>query len=280
MIFRLLSHLPLGVLHALGGVAGWLAYLLSPTYRRHLRENLERAVGPGHGDVRRAAIREAGRGLLELPKLWLRPKPEVLARVVDVQGWEVVDDAMNAGTGIVFLTPHLGCFEIVAQHLATRMPLTILFRPPRQRWLAPFMEQGRSADNIRLAPADLSGVRRLIRALKQREAVGLLPDQAPSRGEGAWAPFFGRPAYTMTLAARLLDTGATLVLAWGERLPHAAGYRIHFFRPAPIPAGDLIARTAAINHEIEQMILRCPGQYLWGYNRYKTPTGVTPPESA
>jgi KDO2-lipid IV(A) lauroyltransferase len=277
VIFRLLGRLPLGVLHLLGTVAGWLAYGLSPDYRRNLEANLARALGPGHGSVRRTAIVEAGRGLLELPKLWLRPKAEVVARVVDVQGWEVVEDAMAAGYGIVFLTPHLGCFEMVAQYLATRMPLTILFRPPRQKWLAPIMEEGRSADNIRLAPADLSGVRRLIRALKQREAVGLLPDQAPSRGEGVWAPFFGRPAYTMTLAARLLDTGATLVLAWGERLPWGRGYRIHFFRPAPLDDGDLTTRTAAINREIEAMILRCPGQYLWGYNRYKVPKGVPPP---
>lgn len=277
MIFRLLGRLPLGVLHLLGFVAGWLAYFLSPTYRRNLDTNLARALGPGHGAVRRTAIVEAGRGVLELPALWLRPKAEVVARVVDVQGWDVVEDAMQAGRGIVFLTPHLGCFEIVAQYLATRMPLTILFRPPRQAWLAPIMEAGRSAENIRLAPADLSGVRRLIRALKQREAVGLLPDQAPSRGEGVWAPFFGRPAYTMTLAARLLDTGATLVLAWGERLPYGRGYRIRFFRPAPLDDGDLTARTAAINREIEAMIRRCPGQYLWGYNRYKAPKGVPPP---
>ncbi|MDP1957633.1 MAG: lysophospholipid acyltransferase family protein, partial [Rhodocyclaceae bacterium] len=200
-LFRLLSHLPLAMLHNLGALAGWLAYLLSSAYRRHLRENTAQA-----GDVavaaRSQAVAAAGKNLLELPKLWLRPQDEVVERVVQVSGWELVEAAWRAGRGILFLTPHLGCFEIAAQYYAKHGPITALYRRPKQVWLAPIIEQGRGA-NLKLAPADLSGVRKLLKALKNGEAVGILPDQAPGAGEGVWAPFFGRPAYTMTLAARL-----------------------------------------------------------------------------
>jgi KDO2-lipid IV(A) lauroyltransferase len=105
--------------------------------------------------------------------------------------------------------------------------------------------------------------------------VGLLPDQVPPEGLGVWAPFFGRPAYTMTLAARLQQqTGAQLLVLWGERLPRGAGYRIHVSDGPALPAagasGEQVAATA-VNAAMEALIRLCPEQYLWGYHRYKQP---------
>jgi KDO2-lipid IV(A) lauroyltransferase len=177
-LFRFLSRLPLPLLHNLGAIAGWLAWLLSPAYRRHLRENIALA---GAGSAKFAAVAEAGKSVLELPKIWLRPHTEVVARVVKVSGWELVEAAWREGRGILFLTPHLGCFEITAQYYASFRPIAVLYRRPKQAWLAPLIEEGRGA-NLRLAPADLSGVRRLIKALKTGEAAGMLPDQAPGAG--------------------------------------------------------------------------------------------------
>ena len=280
-LFRLLSFLPLPVLHNLGALMGWIVWLSSPTYRRHVHENLALA---GLQDVRNAAIAEAGKGVAELPKIWLRPKAELLARVAQVSGWEHVEAARAAGKGVLYLTPHLGCFEITAQYLAARasadgsvQPITVLYRRPHQDWLAPLLEQGRGM-NLKLAPADLSGVRRLMRALKHGEASGMLPDQVPANGEGIWSPFFGRPAYTMTLAVRLAEGGATVLLTYAERLLYGAGYHIHFIPLAQPLAGDLPTRVAQINQEIETLIRRCPEQYIWGYNRYKVPAGVPAPQ--
>lgn len=259
-LFRLLAHLPLPVLHNLGAIAGWLAWLASPTYRRHLQENLAQAGVP---EVRNEAIAEAGKSLFELPRLWLRPQLEVVGRVVKVEGWQHVEAARQAGRGLLFLTPHLGCFEICGQYLASHDAFTALYRRPKQDWLANIMERGRGT-NIKLAPADMGGVRKLLKALKAGEMVGILPDQAPRVGEGAWVPFFGRPAYTMTLAARLAQTGATVLFTYAERLHYGAGYHLHF-----LPPQGPVTTPADINREIEQLILRHPGQYLWGYNRYK-----------
>lgn len=273
-IFRFLARLPLHVLHNIGALVGWLAWLLSPTYRRHFRENIGLA---GLADATVPAIAEAGKGILELPKIWLRPHEEVAARVVKVSGWELVESAWAAGRGILFLTPHLGCFEITAQYYARFRPMTVLYRRPKQAWLAPLIEEGRGA-NLRLAPADLSGVRRLMKALKVGEAAGMLPDQAPGAGEGTWAPFFGRPAYTMTLAARLAESGATVLFAYAERLHYGAGYHLRLFPLSRALDGSLPERVAQINLEIEALIRLCPEQYLWGYNRYKAPSGAPRPE--
>jgi KDO2-lipid IV(A) lauroyltransferase len=267
-LFRLLAFLPLPVLHNLGAIAGWLAYWLSPAYCRHLRENTAQA---GCESVRGAAVAEAGKTLSELPKLWLRPQAEVVGRVVKVTGWELVEQAWQAGRGILFLTPHLGCFEITAQYYASFRPITVLYRRPRQDWLAPIIEAGRGA-NLKLASADIGGVRKLIKALKSGEAVGILPDQAPGVGEGEWAPFFGRPAYTMTLAARLAQSGTAVILTYAERLHYGAGYHMRLFAPA----GD-VTTPAGINREIERLVRMCPEQYLWGYNRYKAPAGAPAP---
>ncbi|MCF8198878.1 MAG: lysophospholipid acyltransferase family protein [Sulfuritalea sp.] len=274
-VFRVLARLPLPLLHNLGALAGWLAWLLSPTYRRNLHVHIAQA---GLTETKFSAIAEAGKALLELPKIWLRPHEEVVGRVVKVTGWELVEQARAAGRGILFLTPHLGCFEITAQYYASQQPITVMYRRPKQDWLAPLIEQGRGA-KVKLAPADLLGVRRLLKALKRGEAVGMLPDQVPGQGEGAWLPFFGRPAYTMTLAARLAETGATVLMAYGERLHYGAGYHFKVFPLSAPLEGDLLQRAAQLNREIEALIRQCPEQYLWGYNRYKIPAGAEPPET-
>ena len=280
-LFRLLSHLPLALLHVLGAGCGWLVYRLSPGYRGQLDANLARAMGGSvPAALRRQAVAEAGKMVFELPKIWCRPHAEVAARVVEVHGWEEAEVAQRAGRGIIFLTPHLGCFDVSAQYIATRLPLTVLYRAPKQRWLQPLMEEGRGrGERLRLAPADLSGVRKLIGVLRKGGAIGLLPDQAPGAGEGKWLPFFGRPAYTMTLAARLSETGASVIMVFAERLPAGRGYRLHFRAPRAAIAGDTVQRAAAINREIETLIRECPQQYLWGYNRYKRPAGAEPMEA-
>jgi KDO2-lipid IV(A) lauroyltransferase len=274
-LFRLIAPMPLWLLHALGAAVGRLVYWLSPTYRRHLRENLAQAgLDPA---LRGAVAAEAGKQMLELSRIWMRTLEEAIAQVVEVVGWEYVDAAHRSGKGIVFLTPHLGCFEITAQYLSAHFPITVLYRPPKRTALQQLIEMGRQRAQLHLAPADLTGVRSLIKAIKRGQAVGLLPDQAPKTGEGVWLDFFGRPAYTMTLAARLTETGATTLMTWGERLPGGRGYRVHFSPPQVALKGNTLERAQAINHEVEHLVHRCPAQYLWGYNRYKRPGGAEPP---
>jgi len=274
-MMHLLARLPLRVLHAAGGVLGWAMAALSPAYRRRLRENLAQA-GYADAATRRAARAEAGRMVAEAPKLWLRPRAEILALVRSVEGMDAARAARAAGKGIVFLTPHFGCFEITAHVAAEIMPLTVLYRPAHSARLRRMMEAGRARRNVRLAAANLGGVRQLLAALKRGEAVGILPDQVPAEGEGEWADFFGRPAYTMTLAGKLAaraDVAAFLVM--GLRLPRGAGYAMRVLPLAAPRAGESPARR--VNRALEEAIREHPAQYLWGYNRYKRPPGAPAP---
>ncbi|MEY4591310.1 MAG: hypothetical protein RIR18_205 [Pseudomonadota bacterium] len=275
--FRVLSWFSLPWLHRIGAGLGALVYLSSGTYRRHVCANLRQAMGDeGEKLAFRVAI-ESGKQMAEIARVWLSPLEEVLASVRDVRGGELVQAAREAGNGLVFLTPHLGCFEIVSLYLSQTAPISILYRKPKMQSLQKLLETGRARGGQKLAPADLSGVRTLIKALRNNEAVGLLPDQAPKTGEGVWLDFFGKPAYTMTLAARLSETKATTLLTWGERLPNGEGYRIHFHPLSERLSGDTLTRAGQINTQVEQLILSFPTQYLWGYNRYKHPAGADLP---
>lgn len=283
-----LARRPLRHLHALGSLLGWLTYLASPSYRRRLLANAQRAaLAPAQC---RQAVAEAGRMTMELPRLWLRPADQPLQDPVHWDQPEWIDRALVAGRGLVLLTPHMGSFEVAAQAYAQRFgaqqPITVLYRPARQRWLRELEETARARPALATAPANLAGVRLMMRALRRGQTVGLLPDQVPPAGMGLWVPFFGLPAYTMTLAPRLVQqTGAAALLIWVERQPRGAGWTVRV-RPLPEPLPDrpaaaddaqdqawLQAAAAAINRAMEWVIGHQPTQYLWGYHRYKQPRG-------
>lgn len=275
LLFRLLSRCPLWLLQGLGALAGWLTWLLSPTYRRRFLANT-RSAGLAWTRVR-PAVAHAGRMLGELPWLWLRPASKPLGARVQWLDEGLTEAALARGRGLILLTPHMGCFEVAAQayaeHFGARAPITVLFRPARQAWVRELIDASREREHLAAAPANLAGVRQMIRALRQGQTVGLLPDQVPPEGLGVWAPFFGRPAYTMTLAARLAQqTGATVLQLWGERLPWGRGFVVRV-APGPELAADATPEVgaAAVNTAMETMIRQAPGQYLWGYHRYKQP---------
>ena len=278
-LLRLLARFPLAWLHTAGAALGWFVYIASPVYAARMRENLGGSGIYTDDATRKRALRkciaETGKGAVEIAKVWFDDLDKVTG-LVECRTWAVIEEAQRDGRGIIFLTPHLGCFEVSAIYTAQRVPLTALYRPPHQRWLEPLMVRGRSRGKARVSPANLRGVRTLYKALQRGEAVGLLPDQAPQAGEGTWADFFGRPAYTMTLVRRLQkQTRAAVIFAFAERLPSGRGYLLHFER---YRGDDLDERE--LNRCVEKLIRSCPTQYLWSYNRYKVPAGAEKPEAA
>lgn len=283
-LFKQLARFPLWWLHALGIGIGWLVYLLSPRYASRLRANLTNSGlfnSPlEERQLLRQTIAEAGKSLAELPAVWSRPYEKVLSLVKTQHGTENLAELIEQKQGIIFLTPHLGCYEISGQFVAKQYPLTILYRPPRLSWLEPVMSGGRSRGMVKLAPTNLAGVKSLLKALKKGEMVGILPDQVPGNGEGVWADFFGRPAYTMTLVQRLQkSTNAAIVLVFAERLPGGAGFDLQFEPMGAALPDDPVAAARAMNGAVESLIRRNPAQYLWSYNRYKVPSGAKPVEN-
>lgn len=268
-LFRIASRWPLSALHAVGWLGGWLVFLASATYRRRFLDNVAQAGIPKSQWL--AAVGQSGMMVAELPRLWLgRPA------VVRWTGVEHVEAALNSGRGLMVLTPHLGCFEIVGRSymetFGVRQPMTALFRSARRPWFGAMVLSGRQRSGLRVVPTNMGGVKQLLKVLRAGQTVGLLPDQVPPQALGVWAPFFGKPAYTMTLAARLAQqTGVVVLLAWGERLPWGRGYVVHVETMARNMLGSTQEAVIAVNEAMEGLIRQRPQQYLWGYERFKQP---------
>lgn len=279
-LFRFFYAWPLPALHALGGVLGWGVWAFSPRYRQRFRSNCAQAGVPFL--LAKPAIAAAGRFVAELPHLWLRPFNESCLANVQVLGQEFAQQAFAQGKGVIFFGAHCGCFELAPQVLAEVFgpqhgPLTAIYRPARQPSLAAVELLTRQRPFVTLLPASLSAIKAMHKALKAGRAVGLLADQVPPEGLGMWAPFFGKPAYTMTLAARLAaQNGAALVPVTCERLQKGQGYIVKISPALDLPANcDVLGAVTRISQAIESIVLSQPGQYLWGYGRYKQPRQET-----
>ena len=284
-VFRLFARLPLPVLHGLGIVLGWLIYWAPGRHAGRMRNNVfDSGLCTSGDDCRRLlrqAIGESGKAIVELLPIWLRPYDQVLKLVKGTSGWEHIDAARAAGRGVVVIAPHIGAFEMINQYYAAAQPFTALYKPPRQPMLDALMLAGRQRGFATLVPTDLSGVRAQLAALKRHEAIGILPDQVASSGDGVWAPFLGRPAYTPTLTASLQrKTGAAAFFVAAERLSWGRGYHLHVFPVGEDFPADKTRAATCINQGVESVIRRFPGQYLWSYNRHKRPGGAPPPETS
>ena len=287
LFFKLLSFLPLWLAHGIGAALGWVVFALSPTYRGRFLANSKRA-GYTFAGVK-GAIASSGRLVAELPKLWMSTAGKSQGKAEAPFTWrgvQHIEAAYATGKGVIFLTPHLGSFEMIGQAWGQDFGpkfgnFTVLFRPARKAWMSDLVANSRNRPGLATVPTNLSGVRQMIKALRKGEAVGLLPDQVPPDGMGLWTPFFGKSAYTMTLAARLsAQTGATVLVGFGERLSFGRGYVLHISPLKQALSDNLETAVQQMNTEMEALIRGCPTQFLWGYGRYKEPRKEPAKEAA
>lgn len=280
LLLRLLSYLPLPILHAAGILLGWAIYLAPGRHSPRMRANMQQSGLCPNSACRpllRQAIAELGKGLLELAPIWMRPHSQTVRLVRGLSGWEQLETALKNGKGVILMSPHVGCFEMINQYVASRLPLTSMYKPARSPVVDQIMKSGRERGHAHLVPTDMTGIKAMLKALKKGETIGILPDQVATLGDGVWAPFFGRWAYTPTLVFRLAQsTGAAPFMVYAERLAWGRGYHLHFDALAPFPA-DKQAAAAQLNREVERVIRKAPAQYLWSYQRYKQPGDAPPP---
>jgi len=278
---RLAGRLPLRALHALGAALGRWLWLVCARPRRVIERNLSLVLTQESAETRqaqaRAALAENGKALFEVARIWGNPPDAALALIREVRGEPLFDAALASGRGLIVAAPHLGCWELLNYWLASRTPLAILYRAPRQGLLEPLLLKARGALPVEQVRAEGAGVRTLYKRLAAGGVVGILPDQKPKHGEGVSAPFFGVPASTMVLLPRLANrTGAMVLFSFVERLPRGAGYRLHFL-PAPDGLADdnLDRACAALNRGVEDCARLAFTQYQWAYKRF--PSNAAPP---
>ena len=246
-----------------------LYFYLSKKDYRILKENIENC-GIFERDKIPQAIKEntqeLGKSILETLYIWKSSQEKAISLVKEIHGRDLIDRAEKMGKGIIFLTPHLGCFEITSIFYGDTNPITIMYRKARKKWVSDLMIKGRKKGLVNLASADSLGLRKILIALQRSEAIGILPDQVADKGQGEMAEFFGRPAYTMILTNKLIKrTEASIVMAYGERLKDGKGFDIHF----KLIDRKNISTPLSLNKELESFIRKNPTQYYWSYDRFK-----------
>lgn len=269
-LLKFWSKLPLGFIQSFGRGLGWLAYKLSPRYGQRIRDNATQA-GYAAQAFHDEAAKQIGAMFAEIPRVWFNGQA-CLAQT-KVANPEYLDALRaNKEQSVIFITPHLGCFEICARYLAQQKPITVMYRKARREFFEPVMKSARDDSGLESVPADFSGVRGFIKTLRQGGDIGLLPDQVPASADGEWVTFFGRMAYTITLPGKLASqTKAKVVMVAGVRLPNAQGWELTFKDGPTLDGLSTNEQAQAMNHALEEMIRLAPTQYLWSYNRYKVP---------
>lgn len=271
--------LPRPLARALGIALGRLVYLLHGRLRRVGRRNLELAFPEKSAAERQRILKglftALGRQLAEFC-LFPRYSKENVERVAVYQGLENFEAARQRGKGVIFLTAHLGGWEIGSfVHSLNGNPLHVVVRALDNPYLDRLVDRYRCLHgNTTFDKQDFA--RGLLGALKAGETVGILMDQNMTPPQGVFVDFFGRAACTASGVARVaLRTDAAVVPAftlWDRAL---GKYRVQFDPALELvrsgdEEADAISNTAAFTKVIESYARQYPEQWLWVHRRWKT----------
>ena len=268
-----------------GGALGMLGYRLG--IRRGVVEKQIAAAFPGLDArevdrIARGSYRNLGRVAIEAALLSRLGPKQVLALFAEVQGWDAVERARASGKGIVFLTGHLGNWELAGSFVsASGIPFDAIARRMGNPLFDAYLTRTRHRLGMNVVP-DSEAVRRVPRTLRANGSAAFLADQSGLNLASTWVPFFGRPAKTPRgPAVFALRFGAPVVLGIATR--RADGRFVMSFEAIEAPrTGDLDRDTdallAAYARALERHVRADPDQYFWQHRRWKWQPEGTPAE--
>lgn len=274
--FSLIALLPNRFAQRLGSVIGTALYYFSRREKHIATVNIGLCFPELSDEQQQQFIKKAlienTKTLLEMPRIFTRGGDYAIGLVTETTGLEHYQQAIADGKGVIIVAPHLGNWELVVHYLNQFSPMTAMFAPPKQAFLNDIMKAGRQSSGATLVPANSTGVRALLKHLKQGGVIGILPDQNPKQGHsGIFAKFMGNDAYTMLLINSLAQrSDATILMSFAQRLSNGKGYKLHII-PAPIGIDntDKAIAATALNKGVEECVRLAPTQYQWTYKRFK-----------
>ena len=272
-VFKFFGKLPLELLRMIGFIFSWIFWLSSKRYRLRFQKNWIIAKNHSAGAMENAslikAISRAGNCVFDLPKIWCGND---LNNKVEINGYKGIEPLLRQGKGLICLSPHLGSFELVPKIFSSQLPISILYKPSKNNHLEKLLKNLRPTKNVTMVQPNFSGVKKLVSAIKKGEIVGLLPDQVPPLDHGISQSFFGHPAYTMTLASKLiLLTGAPVIWTYVQYKKNGWRVTIEPWSLNELSNKNISEMTSEINQKVEELILKDPESYMWSYDRYRQP---------
>lgn len=274
VLLRVFAALPYRLMKLVADVSGWLMWQVNGRLRKITERNLEISFPDLAEEERihlaRNSLQELSLSILQAGQTWLWPLERLEGQIERVVGEDYLRAAVASGRPLIVLLPHLGNWELAGLVYGKRYPATGMYQPPKSGFLSEAMLKARERGGIEMVPVGLSGVRALLKALKTRRTVLLLPDQVPPPEFGGFAPFFGEPTLTMTLVSNLIQrTDAKALCCYCKRLPGGKFELVYRDVDEALYDDDQDIALAALNRSVEHCVMDCPEQYQWEYKRFK-----------
>jgi len=272
LFLSLCSFLPLKINHIFGSLIGKLLYISGSEAKKVSAQNIKicfpELSSADQDSLVKNALIHTGKNLTESGLIWNQSFSKNANYVSDFNGERYLDNSKKT----ILLVPHIGCWELTGRVLANSRKVTFMYKPLRSQKQNNYLFKRRNHGNLTMASADKSGILKIQRALKNRELVGMLPDQDPGVEGGIMVPFFNTKANTMTLLAKIAQKNDLQVLIfWAKRLPKGRGYELNL-EPVDLNINEdtLEGQVTSMNQCVEALIRKMPEQYMWSYKRFKS----------
>ena len=272
---RLFALLPWRAVQGLGSAIGWLMWKLPNRSREVARINLDKCfpelTNAERERLLRASLQQIGKTFTESACAWIWPADKTLHLVKQVEGLEVLEQALASGKGVVGITSHLGNWEVLNHFYCAQCKPIIFYRPPKLKAVDDLLQRQRVQLGNKVAPSTREGIISVIKEVRKGGAVGIPADPEPSEGAGVFVPFLGTQALTSKFVPGMLTGGKAVgVFLHALRLEDGSGYKV-ILEAAP-PAmydEDVEVAVAAMSGVIERYVRTWPSQYMWTMKRFK-----------
>ena len=274
LIIKVIGLLPLGSLRSLGTFLGYCNWIMNTRAKKTTQTNLQICfpdLSPAaQQQLARQSLCETTKTLLEAAKIWRCDWNWLSSQIIKISNERLLAEKIQKNRGLIVITLHIGNWEVVGPYLAHQYPLTALYQTSKNTILDDWILKARQSQNMQMAPSNPQGIKKLLQALRQQQAICILPDQVPDRNTGrTLAKFFNKPAWTMSLIHNLIKrTGCELCYCYALRAEK--GFQVYLADANPeIYSEQLEISAAAMNADIEKIVLEAPSQYQWEYKRFR-----------
>jgi KDO2-lipid IV(A) lauroyltransferase len=272
---HLFALLPWRAVQAVGAAIGWLMWKLPNSSREVVRINLGKCF-PELDAVERErlvgrSLQDIGRTLTESACAWIWPAQKSIALVREVEGLDVLKDALASGKGVVGITSHLGNWEVLNHFYCAQCKPIVFYRPPKLKAVDEQLRKQRAQLGNRVAPSTKEGILSVIKEVRKGGTVGIPADPEPSLSAGVFVPFLGTEALTSKFVSGMLSGGkACGVFLHALRLPDGSGFKVIFeAAPEDMYSTDTATAVAAMSKVVERYVRTYPSQYMWSMKRFK-----------
>ncbi|MGR4972308.1 lysophospholipid acyltransferase [Pseudomonas sp. LARHCG127] len=272
---RLFALLPWRAVQAVGSAIGWLMWKFPNRSRDVVRINLakcfpemdpaerERLVGQ--------SLKDIGKSLTESACAWIWPAQRSIELVREVEGLDVLKEALASGKGVVGITSHLGNWEVLNHFYCSQCKPIIFYRPPKLKAVDELLQKQRVQLGNKVAASTKEGILSVIKEVRKGGQVGIPADPEPSESAGIFVPFFATQALTSKFVPNMLAGGKAVgVFLHALRLPDGSGYKVILeAAPDAMYSTDTETSCAAMSQVVERYVRAYPSQYMWSMKRFK-----------